>query len=80
LNGIFGSGQTEKGEKDEEESQELAHHLKSPLQAKQSIPHTTVTFYDNCFKMCEDFAPNFGDKGMILHHDNAPSTTSFFFY
>jgi hypothetical protein len=25
--------------------------------AKQSIPHTTVTFYGNCMKMCEDVAP-----------------------
>jgi hypothetical protein len=33
----------------------------SSWQAKQSIPHTTVTFYGDCLKMCEDFAPNFGD-------------------
>jgi hypothetical protein len=32
------------------------------LQAKQSIPHTTVTFYGDCVKMCDDFEPNFGDK------------------
>jgi hypothetical protein len=32
-------------------------------QAEQSIPHATVTFYGDCVKMCEDFAPNFGDKG-----------------
>jgi hypothetical protein len=31
-------------------------------QATQSIPHTTVTFYGDCMKICEDFAPNFGDK------------------
>jgi hypothetical protein len=31
-------------------------------QAKQSIPHTTVTFHGNCVKMCEDFVPNLGDK------------------
>jgi hypothetical protein len=31
-------------------------------QAKQLIPHTTVTFYCDCLKMCEDFAPNFSDK------------------
>jgi hypothetical protein len=27
----------------------------SSWQAKQSIPHTTVTFYGGCMKMCEDF-------------------------
>jgi hypothetical protein len=31
-------------------------------QAKQSISHTTVMFYGNCMKLCDDFAPNFGDK------------------
>jgi hypothetical protein len=30
--------------------------------AGQSIQHTNVTFYGNCVKMCEDFAPNFGNK------------------
>jgi hypothetical protein len=25
-------------------------------------PHTTVTFYGDCIKMCEDFTPNFGNK------------------
>jgi hypothetical protein len=34
----------------------------SSWQAKRSITHTTVTFYCDCVKMCEDFAPNFGDK------------------
>jgi hypothetical protein len=24
--------------------------------------HTTMTFYGDCVKMCEDFAPNFGDN------------------
>jgi hypothetical protein len=33
----------------------------SSWQAKQSM-HTTVTFYSDCVKMCEDFALNFGDK------------------
>jgi hypothetical protein len=28
--------------------------------------------------MCEDFAPNFGDKDWLLHHDNAHSYASFF--
>jgi hypothetical protein len=31
-------------------------------QAKQSIPHTTVTFYGDSVKMREDIASNFGDK------------------
>jgi hypothetical protein len=31
-------------------------------QAKQSIPHTTVTFYSSCVKMCKDFSPNFGNR------------------
>jgi hypothetical protein len=52
----------------EEESREHAHPFltsrgNSSWQAKQSFLHTTVTFYDDCMKMCEDFAPNFGDKG-----------------
>jgi hypothetical protein len=34
----------------------------SSLQSKQSIPHTTVTFYRNCVKMWANFAPNIGDK------------------
>jgi hypothetical protein len=31
-------------------------------QLKHSIPHNIVTFYGDCVKMWEDFAPNFGDK------------------
>jgi hypothetical protein len=31
-------------------------------QAKQSTAHTNVTFFDNCVKMCEDFALSYGDK------------------
>jgi hypothetical protein len=34
----------------------------SNWQAKQSIPHITVTFYGDCVKTCEHFAPNFGYK------------------
>jgi hypothetical protein len=30
--------------------------------AGQTVSHTSVTIYDDCMKMCEDFAPNFGDK------------------
>jgi hypothetical protein len=38
-------------------------HKEVPWQAKQPIPHTTVTFYGDCMKILKDFAPNFGDKG-----------------
>jgi hypothetical protein len=34
----------------------------SSLQAKQSFSHTTSTFYIDWVKMCEEFAPKFGDK------------------
>jgi hypothetical protein len=64
--------ETEKCETGEKKSQEHAHHFlftsrgifakNSSWQAKQSIPHTTVTFYGDCVKICEDFASNFGDK------------------
>jgi hypothetical protein len=50
----------------------------SSWQAKQSIPHTTVTLCGDCVKICEDFAANLGDKNWLLYHDNAPSHTSFF--
>jgi hypothetical protein len=61
----------EKGGTGEEQSQEHVHHFfdikeivqkNSSWQAKQSISHTTVTFYCYCVKMCEDLAPKFGDK------------------
>jgi hypothetical protein len=37
-------------------------HKDSSWQAKELIPHTSVTFYGNCMKMCEDFCPNFGEN------------------
>jgi hypothetical protein len=37
-------------------------HKEFVLADQQSIRHTTVTFYDDCMKMCKDFGPNFGDK------------------
>jgi hypothetical protein len=37
-------------------------HKEFVLAGQQSIPHTIVTIYGNSVKMCEDFAPNFGDK------------------
>jgi hypothetical protein len=41
--------------------------------AEQSIPYTTLTFYSNWVKMCEDFVQNFDNKRtgcciMIAHH------------
>jgi hypothetical protein len=38
----------------------------SPWEAKKSLPHTTVTFCDDCVNMCEDFAPNFGYKKLAV--------------
>jgi hypothetical protein len=53
-------------------------------QAKQSIVHTTVTFYGNCTKICKDFAPNFGDKRTgccitTMHHLTLPFLPGNFF-
>jgi hypothetical protein len=49
----------------------------SSWKAKQSIPHATVMFYSDCLKMCQDFAPKFGDKRtgcciMTMHHLTLP--------
>jgi hypothetical protein len=46
--------------------------------AGQSVPHTTMTFYSDYMKMCEDFAGNFSNKITDLHHNNPQSHTSFF--
>jgi hypothetical protein len=32
------------------------------IKQAQSIPHTAVTFYGDCVKMCKTFAPNLGDE------------------
>jgi hypothetical protein len=54
-------------------------HKEFILWTIQSISRTTVMFYGDCMKMCEDFALNFGDKkNWLLHHDNVPSLTFFF--
>jgi hypothetical protein len=37
-------------------------HKEFALASRTVNPHTTVTFYCDCVKMCEDFAPNFSDK------------------
>jgi hypothetical protein len=38
-----------------------------------------VAFYGDRVKICEDFAPNFGNKkNWLLNHDNIPSYSSFF--
>jgi hypothetical protein len=41
------------------------------------ILNTTVTYHGDCVQICDDFAPNFGDKNWLLHHDKAPSYISF---
>jgi hypothetical protein len=51
--------------------------LNSSWLAEQSIPHTTLTFYSDCVKMCEDFVQNFDNKKtgcyiMIAHHFTLP--------
>jgi hypothetical protein len=83
LNGTLGSVQTQKGEhaKGKVRSMLISFlsikeivHKEFVLESQTSVPHTTVTFYGDCLKMCEDFAPNFGD----MHYDSAPSHTSFF--
>jgi hypothetical protein len=46
--------------------------------AKQSILHTTVMFYSDWVKTCDDFTQNFAEKNSwMLHHNNAPFHTSF---
>jgi hypothetical protein len=32
------------------------------MAGKQSIPHAILTFYGDCVKLLENFAPNFSDK------------------
>jgi hypothetical protein len=56
--------QTEKSDTGEGQSQEHAHNFlcHRPDRPNNSIPHNTVTFYGDCVKKCEDFAPKFGDK------------------
>jgi hypothetical protein len=49
----------------------------SSLQAKQSILHTTVMFYSNCMKMCEDCHELWLHKNWLLHHDNTLSPLPF---
>jgi hypothetical protein len=76
------SKQTDKGETGEEQSQEhdhfLQHHKEFVLKANQSIQHTTVTFYVNCMKMCEDFALNFVDKKLSIA--SGQFTVSYFLF
>jgi hypothetical protein len=51
----------------------------SSWQASQSLPHSTMMFYGDCMKMCEEFASIFGSKRNWLScHNNAPSHASIF--
>jgi hypothetical protein len=52
--------------------------MNSFWKAKQSIPHTTVTFYGDCMKMGEDFAQSFGDKDLAVA--SRQRTVSHFFF
>jgi hypothetical protein len=63
--------ETEKGEPGKEQIKNMLIILfdikgvvdkNSSWQAKQSSPHTTVKFYDDCVIMCKDFAWNFVDE------------------
>jgi hypothetical protein len=77
------------GETDEEQSQQHVHRFltsrrlftkNSSWQYKQSVLHTTVTFYGDYMNMCKDFISNNHDKriGCCIKTMNAPSHTSFF--
>jgi hypothetical protein len=55
------SPRLKKGETGEEHVYHLdikgtVHKKNSSWQAKQSIPHTSVTFYGDCVKVCEDLS------------------------
>jgi hypothetical protein len=45
----------------------------SSWQAKQSIPHTTVTFSGDCAKLCTLGPDIWRQKNWLLHH-NAPGS------
>jgi transposase len=51
---------------------------KSSWQAKQSILYATVTFYGDCENVRRLQPELWGQKNWLLHHNNAPSHTSFF--
>jgi hypothetical protein len=60
--------ETEKGERGQEHCSSFSLTSSGLLtknsswQAKESVPHTTVTSYGVFVKMCQDFAPKFDDK------------------
>jgi hypothetical protein len=64
--------ETEKGDAGEEQSKKACSSFSLTLrelftknsywEIKQLILHTDVMFQGDCVKMCEDFAPNFGDN------------------
>jgi hypothetical protein len=58
---------------------ETVHKKNLSCQTKQSSPHTTVMFYGDCVKMCEDFTPNFSDKRITTtHHPTLPFSSGNF--
>jgi hypothetical protein len=48
----------------------MSFHIKAIVHKEfvltgQTVPHITVIFRGDCVKICEeDFAPNFGDRGL----------------
>jgi hypothetical protein len=50
----------------------------SSWQAKQSIPNITVMFHGSCMKIAKTLPRKLTTKNWLLHHDNAPTHTSFF--
>jgi hypothetical protein len=52
----------------------------SSWQTKWSIPHTTVMFCGECIEICEDIAPNFGDKKLYAVSQQRTVSPGNFFY
>jgi hypothetical protein len=87
LNGMLGSGQTERGETGEEQSREsmliICFKIKG-IDCSQRIcsgrPNSQFRILLWCFMATTwKFAPKFWrQKNWLLHHDSAPSHTSFF--
>jgi hypothetical protein len=73
--------ETEKGETSEEHAHSFLHqwdcYKNSSWQVKQSISYTTVTFYGDCVKICEDFARTLATN--VLAVASRQRTSSHFF-